>query len=140
MKTGTLIGKSDKFISSAVHASISGRVAKIESAPHPILGEYNAITIDGDEKDALDMSMKRIDNIDLSSLDNIRDAIKAAGIVGLGGAAFPAHVKFSPPKNKPIDSVILNGAECEPYLTCDHRLMIEKSLEIIEGLKVIINP
>ncbi len=63
--------------------------------------------------------------------------IKDAGIVGLGGAAFPTNVKLSPPKEKPIDTVILNGAECEPYLTADHRLMVEHPQEIVNGLKII---
>jgi electron transport complex protein RnfC len=71
------------------------------------------------------------------SAEELKEKIKAAGIVGLGGAAFPTVVKLSPPKEKSIDTVIINGAECEPYLTADYRLMIEKPAEIIEGLKIL---
>jgi electron transport complex protein RnfC len=69
--------------------------------------------------------------------DELKEKVKAAGIVGLGGAAFPTAVKLSPPKEKPTDTVIINGAECEPYLTADYRLMVEKPDEIIEGLKIL---
>jgi electron transport complex protein RnfC len=82
--------------------------------------------------------MKKRPDADSLSPDAAREIIKKSGIVGLGGAAFPTHVKLSPPEGKTIDSVILNGAECEPYLTCDHRLMLEKGAEIIEGLRVIV--
>jgi electron transport complex protein RnfC len=79
------------------------------------------------------------DNPDYVNLpaDKLKEKIKSAGIVGMGGAAFPTVVKLSPPKEKPIDIVIINGAECEPYLTADYRLMVEKPNEIIEGLKIL---
>jgi electron transport complex protein RnfC len=137
VKTGQLIGDSDKFISSPIHASISGKVTKIDKFPHPVLGNYKAISITGEGVDYLDPSIKKRGEISSFSIDLIRDTIKHAGIVGLGGAAFPTHVKLTPPENKTIDSIILNGVECEPYLTCDHRLMLEKTTEIIEGLKII---
>jgi electron transport complex protein RnfC len=66
------------------------------------------------------------------------ETIKRSGIVGMGGAAFPTHVKLSPPKEKNVDTVIVNGAECEPYLTCDHRMMVEKSVEILKGLEIVV--
>ena len=77
--------------------------------------------------------------VDISSLtaEEIRSKIREAGIVGLGGAAFPTHVKLSPPKDKPIEAVILNGCECEPYLTSDHCLMLKRADDCIYGLKVI---
>ncbi|MFH1752976.1 MAG: electron transport complex subunit RsxC [Candidatus Omnitrophota bacterium] len=137
VKTGQLIADSEKFISSAIHASISGKVTKIEKSPHPLLGSYIAIMIEGDGLDRYDHYIKKRRDIASFSDELIRDTIKQAGIVGLGGAAFPAHVKLTPPENKPIDSIILNGVECEPYLTCDHRLMLEKTMGIVEGLKVI---
>jgi len=137
VKTGQLIADSDKFITSPVHASISGKVTKIDKFPHPVLGSFRSIVIEGEGVDQLDASIKK--RKDISSFSNglIRDTIKHAGIVGLGGAAFPTHIKLTPPENKPIDSIILNGIECEPYLTCDHRLMLEKTSEIVKGLKVI---
>ncbi len=138
VKRGQVIATSDKFISSSIHSSISGTVKAIGINPHPILGNYNAITIESDGEDQLDKSVKARENIDDLSADQIRAIIKEAGIVGLGGAAFPTHVKLNPPKEKPIDAVILNGAECEPYLTCDHQLMLEKPDEILKGLQIIL--
>ncbi len=137
VKAGQPIGRSDKFISSPVHASISGTVTNIGKAPHPTLGSFDAITVETDGSNISTSPIKRIANIELASPDEIRGIIRDAGIVGLGGAAFPTHVKLSVPDGKAVDSVILNGAECEPYLTCDHRLMIEKTAEVIEGLKLI---
>lgn len=139
VKLGQLIGKSDKFISSPIHATISGKVIKVEKTSHTTLGEYDAILIEGDGSESFDDSLKARHDVNRLTKQEILDIIKQAGIVGMGGAAFPTHVKLSPPKDKPIDSVILNGAECEPYLTCDHRLMLEKSSEIVEGLKIITN-
>ena len=134
---GQTIGVSDKFISSPVHASLSGTVISIDKRPHPVLGRYDAVLIETDGLDTPAGSLKGIGNAGSMSDDEIRGVIKESGIVGLGGAAFPAHVKLTPPEEKSIDSVILNGAECEPYLTCDHRLMLENPGEIIEGLKII---
>ncbi|NQT07426.1 MAG: electron transport complex subunit RsxC, partial [Candidatus Omnitrophica bacterium] len=138
VKRGQLIGKSDKFISSAIHASISGTVAKIEKYSHPVLGSINAVIINSDGKDEPDPSIKDTEGVAKLSAEELRGIIRDAGIVGLGGAAFPAHVKLTPPAGKIIDSVILNGAECEPYLTCDHHLMLEKGAQIIEGVRIIL--
>ena len=139
--TGTLIGKSDAFVSSPVFSSITGKVMEVGKFPHPVLGRGLGILIQREDEDKIDPSIKPIGNpltMDSKTLVNI---IKEKGIAGMGGATFPTHVKLSP-KNE-IDTLIINGAECEPYLTCDDRLMIEKSKEIIEGVKIIqkiINP
>jgi len=136
VRVGTKIGEADGFISVPVHASISGKVVSISDHPHPLGKPMPAIEIEGDGKDEwIDLSGWK-DLIDASP-EEIRRAVREAGIVGLGGAAFPTHVKLSPPEGKSIDTVILNGAECEPYLTADHRLMLEHADEIVEGLKVI---
>ena len=137
VKAGQLIAKSDKFISSMIHASISGKVAKIDKFPHPLLGEFDAIMIEGDGIDDFDSLIKERPGASQLTSDELRNIIKNAGIVGMGGAAFPTHVKLTPPKGKKIDTVILNGAECEPYLTCDHRVMLENAHEVAEGLKII---
>ena len=136
VRVGTKIGEADGFISVPVHASISGKVVSISDHPHPLGKPMPAIEIEGDGKDEwIDLSGWK-DLIDASP-EEIRKAVREAGIVGLGGAAFPTHVKLSPPEGKSIDTVILNGAECEPYLTADHRLMLEHADEIVEGLRVI---
>ena len=138
VKVGQKIAESKAFVSAPIHASISGKVLGIAKAAHPILGECNAIIIESNGKIEWDGSVKQRENADNLSKDELKNIIKEAGIVGLGGAAFPTHVKLSPLPNKPIDTVILNGAECEPYLTCDHALMLEETEKIIKGFQIII--
>jgi len=138
VKTGSLIAQAKGFISSNLHSSISGKVIAIEDSPHPIIGVSRAIII---ESDGLDTKtyLNSVSTKDISALskEDIMTLIKEAGIVGLGGAAFPTLVKLSPPPAKKITSFIINGAECEPFLTCDHRLMLEKSKEIILGVQLV---
>ena len=136
---GTLIAKATGFISSQVHAAIGGKVTKISHSPTPTLARALSITIESQgaaEDQEFKAPAKRRD-IDLLSPKELIDIIRDAGIVGLGGAAFPTHVKLIPPPEKGIDSVIINGAECEPYLTCDHRLMLERPKDILKGLEII---
>ncbi len=138
VKTGSLIAQAKGFISSNLHSSISGKVIAIEESPHPVIGSSMAIIIESDGQDIkayLD-SVPAKDILALSK-EEVIILIKEAGIVGLGGAAFPLSVKLSPPPAKKIDSLIINGAECEPFLTCDHRLMLEKPKEIILGAQLI---
>jgi len=137
VKKGQMIGEPGGFVSSPVHSSISGKVIAIGNFPHPAGKDSPSIVIENDGKDEWFEGIK--ENPDYLSLgaDYLRKIVMEAGIVGLGGAAFPTHVKLSPPKEKRIDAVILNGAECEPYLTSDHRLMLERTKDILEGLKII---
>ncbi|MBU4560973.1 electron transport complex subunit RsxC, partial [bacterium] len=137
VRTGQKIGEAQGHISSNIHASISGKITSIENHPHPLGSPSLAITIESDERDEYHPSVKHNNDYFKLHPNEIREIVREAGIVGLGGAALPTHVKLSPPEDKWIDTVILNGCECEPYLTCDHRLMIEKTYEIIEGLKFI---
>ena len=137
VKVGQKIGDAKSFISAPVHASISGKVVEIAKKPHPVAGESLAVVIESSGKVEYDDSIRKRENVNDLSRKEIIDIIREAGIVGLGGAAFPTHVKLSPPPEKKIDTLILNGAECEPYLTCDHRLMIEETEKIIIGLKLI---
>jgi electron transport complex protein RnfC len=137
VKTGQKIGEAQGAISSCVHASISGKITSIEKYPHPLGPGGVAITIDSDGKDELHPSIKHNNNYFRLHPNEIRTIVRQAGIVGLGGAAFPTYVKLSPPKDRWIDSLILNGCECEPYLTCDHRLMVERTYEIIQGLQLM---
>lgn len=138
VKVGQKIAESKVFVSAPIHASISGNVLGIAKAKHPVLGEFNAIIIESDGKIEWDESVKKRENVEELSKDELKQIIKEAGIVGLGGAAFPTHVKLSPPPDKKIDTVILNGVECEPYLTCDHRIMIEQTEKIIKGFQIIV--
>lgn len=137
VKTGQRIGEAQGPISSTIHASLSGKVIDISAYPHPLGPPSLAIAIESDGKDEYHPDIKHNNEYFRLHPNEIKEIIREAGIVGLGGAAFPTHVKLSPPEDKWIDTVILNGCECEPYLTCDHRLMVEKTYEIIEGLKII---
>jgi len=137
VRAGEVIGRASAFISSPVHASISGKVAKIAYCQTPVSARVLAVTIESDEEGRDFEITERKDAVSLPG-EEILDIIKESGIVGLGGAAFPTHVKLSPPKGKSIDAVILNCAECEPYLTCDQRLIVENPQEVLKGLGVIV--
>ncbi len=135
VKTGTKIGEGKGFITSCIHSSVSGTVKDIVEYNHPVLGRTQAVVIDTaatEEKELIPGAGK--DYNDLSK-EEILAIIKEAGIVGLGGAAFPTNVKLSPPN--PVDTLIINGVECEPYLTCDFRLMMERSEDILKGILIL---
>ncbi|MDI6736210.1 MAG: electron transport complex subunit RsxC [bacterium] len=136
VKIGQVVGSSPTYVCANIHASISGKVVDIASMPHPTLGHCLCVVIES----ALEDKWVEVEHHrDWEHLTNekLRTIIKEAGIVGLGGATFPTHVKLSPPEDKPIDTVILNGAECEPYLTSDQRIMMERAKDIAQGLKII---
>ncbi len=137
VQVGDIIGDSEAFVSSPVHTSIAGVVKKIEPRPHPGGMRVQSIIIDRNEADQ--SIPPRGENKDAGSLspDEIRAAVKRAGLVGLGGAGFPSHIKLNPPKGKTIDTVIINAAECEPFLTSDHRMMLEHPEDVIYGTKLI---
>ena len=137
VKTGQLIGESDGFISLPVHSSLSGKVLDIKPWPHPLGHPVLSVIVESDGRDEWIRDLTRREDYFRLAPEELREIVKSAGIAGLGGAAFPTHVKLTPPENCEIDTVILNGCECEPYLTCDHRLMIEYPREILEGLKII---
>jgi len=136
--TGQCIGEAKGFVSAPVHASVTGVVTAVEPRVNPVTGSRaTAVVIerDGDDEWAEGTNVPRAsDGLDSEAL---RKRIFEAGIVGMGGATFPTHVKLSPPSQYSIDTVILNGAECEPFLTCDHRLMVEEPEKLIEGLRLI---
>jgi electron transport complex protein RnfC len=136
VKTGTKIGESEGFISASIHASVSGKVVDIKQCPHPVLGSAACCIIESDEKDEWAEGAKKSYDYEDFSKEEILNAIKDGGIVGLGGAAFPTHVKLSPPSDKKIDYLLINGCECEPRLTADHRLMLEYPVGIIEGARL----
>jgi len=139
VKVGTLIAEAGGFISANIHSSVSGKVVKVE--PVNDAGGYKKpaviIKVDGDEwEPSIDTSDELVTDIRLSR-EEIVDKIKEAGIVGLGGAAFPTNVKYMIPDGKTADTLIINGVECEPYLTADHRIMLENAEEIIVGTEVL---
>ncbi len=135
VKTGQIIAEADGFISSVIHSPITGKVKKIDEFNHPsgVRSTMIHITKTGDDDwDLIDIP-KDWKN---SKKEELIEIVKKAGIVGLGGAAFPTQVKLSPPKDKVIDSFILNGVECEPYLTADHRMMLEYTDKVLLGMAI----
>ncbi len=139
VKVGQVIGEPAGFISAYVHSSVSGTVKSVgpykDLAGNPMT--HVEIDVDGDEwAEGIDLSETLITDI---PEDNkaVLEKIKLNGVVGLGGATFPAHVKLCPPPGKVAECLILNGAECEPYLTSDNRIMIERSREIVIGAAIM---
>ena len=136
VKKGQMIGQAGGFVSANVHSSVSGKVIGIQMHEVPG-GVGQCIVIENDFKEELDESVKPKGDLDSLAPKEIIKIIQDAGIVGMGGATFPTHVKLSPPPDANIDVVILNGAECEPYLTADHRLMVEMPEQIVFGIRAV---
>jgi electron transport complex protein RnfC len=136
VKKGQVIGNAKGFVSVPVHSSTSGEVTAVEPRPHASGRNLPAVVIRPDGEDAWAEGIAGADPETLSP-DAIRERIRAAGIVGMGGATFPTHVKLTPPENKPIHTLVINGVECEPYLTADHRLMLEETERILDGIAIL---
>lgn len=137
VKTGQLVGEASGFISANIHSSVSGVVKKTVQLVNVVTSKpMDAVVIESDGKDSWYL-MKKISTWEKKSNKELIERIKDAGIVGLGGATFPTNVKLSPPPGKTIDTIILNGCECEPYITSDHRMMLEYGDEIIKGLQIM---
>ena len=135
VKVGQKIGEASAFISANIHASVSGTVTAIEERPHATRGKCLSVVIASDGKNELHESVKPGETLEELTPDEIVSIVKEAGIVGMGGAGFPTSVKLKP--SKPIETVLLNGCECEPLLTADHRLLLEYADEVIYGLQAI---
>ena len=135
VKVGQKIGEAAGFISAPVHASVSGTVIAIEDRPHATRGTCQAVVIKNDHKGTLDESVKPNKPLEELTPDEIIEIVKNAGIVGMGGAGFPTYVKLKP--GKPIEAVLLNGCECEPYLTADHHLLLNFADDIVFGLQAM---
>lgn len=135
---GQLIAEADGMISANLHASLAGKVRNI-SKVRDMRGYWkDAIIIDVNTEAAVaDFSVRTESEVVALSAEEIVEEVRRAGIVGLGGAAFPTAVKLTPPPDTPVDTLILNGAECEPYLTCDDRLMCEHAMEILRGADLL---
>lgn len=139
VKVGTLIGKSVGFVSAQIHSSVSGTVLKIDKAMDASGYKRDAVFINVEEdiwEEQIDRSEQLITDSSLSSTEILKK-IADAGIVGMGGATFPTHVKLTPPPGMKAEVLIINGVECEPYLTSDHQLMMEKSDEILVGITLV---
>ncbi len=133
VKKGQVIAEARGFVSVPVHAPTSGTIKSIDVYPHPVGTDMPAAVIEPDGNDTWEDGCNIERNVESLNAEDIKNYIFEGGLVGMGGATFPTHVKLSPPENKKIDLLIINGAECEPYLTADHRLMLERPKEILEG-------
>lgn len=139
VKTGQMIAAGKGFVSANIHSPVSGKVNKIDFAPDSTGYKQTAVFIDveGDEwLDTIDRSKEIIREIKLSPEEIVKKCFES-GIVGLGGATFPSHVKLTVPSGKKCEVLIINGVECEPYLTSDHRLMLERGEEILTGATIL---
>ena len=133
---GQKIGEPSAFISAPVHSSISGKVIAVEDRPHANRGMCLSVVVESDGKNTLHESVKPHGDLESLSAEEIVSIVREAGIVGMGGAGFPTAVKLTP--KTPVDTILLNGCECEPYLTADHKLLLNYADEVIFGLKAIL--
>ena len=139
VKVGQVIAQSEGFVSANIHSSVSGMVSKVDVAIDASGYKRLAISIrvkDDEWEEDIDRTPDLISEIK-DTPEQIREKILKAGIVGLGGATFPSHVKLSVPKGKKVEVLLINGVECEPYLTADHRLMLESGPQVMVGIKIL---
>ncbi len=134
VKVGQVLGNTDKFVSAPVHSSVSGIVTDVSPRLYAGGVYITSVEIKTDGKQELDEGIKPPK---YSSSEEFIGAIRKSGLVGLGGAGFPAHIKLSPPQGKKIDTLIINAAECEPFITSDYREIIENSWNVLNGINIV---
>ena len=136
VEVGQKIGAAEAFVSAPVHSSVAGTVREISEVANFTGARVKSVIIACDPEQPEFARQPGKDPASLSA-DEIREIARAAGLVGMGGAAFPTHVKLTPPKDKPVDTVIINACECEPFLTCDHRQMLERTDDLLAGARLL---
>lgn len=134
VKIGQKIGESEEFFSAPVHASVSGTVKAIEPRTVPTGGQDTCIVIEADDGPQ-EFEMKQVRDPEKVTVEEYRECVREGGVAGMGGAGLPTHVQTSP--RQPVDTLLLNGAECEPFLTCDHRLMVERAADLVKGAEFL---
>ena len=135
---GQIIGKAQGHVSANIHAPVSGEVRKIENRTHHPTGKpVQAVIIKNDREETWAQGFNEPQDFDAMDAEQMVDRVRECGVVGMGGATFPAHVKLTPPPGTPVEDVIINGAECEPALTCDERVMVEQTDEIVDALRIM---
>lgn len=133
---GQVVGHANGFVSVPVHASTSGLVTAVEPRPHPCGAELPAVILQPDGEDTWAEEYQK-QTFHVLSIEAMLERIREAGVVGMGGAAFPTHVKLDPPQGKVIDTVIVNAVECEPWLTADRRVLLEQTEKVLTGLEIL---
>ena len=139
VEAGQKIGDSDAFVSAPVHSPVKGKVKGISLASHAVLGRSMAVVVDVDAEGNPPKEPPELEediDVEKCSAEQICNAVREAGIVGMGGAGFPTRVKIEPNPRLPKDTMIINGCECEPCITCDYRLMLERPKQIVAGIKL----
>jgi len=133
---GQVIGNANGFVSVPVHAPTSGIVTAVEPRPHPCGARVPAVVLqpDGEDRWGEEYHMQ---SFHVLTVEAMLDRVREAGVVGMGGAAFPTHVKLDPPADKRIDTIIVNAAECEPWLTADRRILLEHTEKVLTGLELL---
>jgi len=137
VERGDMVGEADGFVSSPIHASAAGIVEAVDLWPHPNGSYQNAVRIKVEPYSAQVPRPRIIPDWKGLTPEELVEQVRRAGVVGLGGAAFPTHVKLRPPKDVAIDTIVINGAECEPYLTTDHRTMVEYPQRVHLGVRIM---
>jgi electron transport complex protein RnfC len=137
VEKGQMVARSDAFVSAPIHAPTSGEIVDVTVHPHPTLGSGTAIVLEPDGEDTWADGLPAEHDWTRMDVDEIRGRVRDGGLVGLGGASFPTHVKLTPPRDTRIETVLINGAECEPYLTSDDAVMRARSEDVITGLEII---
>lgn len=137
VRIGEKIGDSEAFVTAPVHASVSGKVVAIEQRLGAVGTQLLSAIISSDGRRELAPEIQPPPPLSEISVADLRQHIRQAGLVGMGGAMFPTHVKVSPPEGKSFDVLIINGAECEPFLTCDHRVMLEMTEHLLLGIRAL---
>jgi Na+-translocating ferredoxin:NAD+ oxidoreductase subunit C len=137
VKKGQVIGQAGGFVSAPIHASVSGEIKAVEPRPGAMGIDVLSVVIENDGHYEV-LETRGVSEWQKADPETLKNIVAEAGIVGMGGATFPTHVKLSPPEDKPIQHVILNGAECEPYLTADHRIMVEHANDVVKGLQIVL--
>ncbi len=133
---GECIADSPAPVSAPIHATVSGKVAAIEALPHPDGTRKLSVVIENDGEDTLHPSIRPRGSVESLTADELLQIVRQAGLVGLGGAAFPTHTKILSGRGR-IDTLILNACECEPYITSDHRILLETPEEVVGGLRIL---
>jgi len=137
VKKGQVIADHENGRTPPIHATTSGKVVDIGTQPHPLFGQAQSIVLEPDGQDEWQEGLLTDRKWEELSAEELIKIVFRAGIVGMGGAAFPTHMKLAPPKDKMIDTLIINGAECEPYLTSDYRTMLEQPDLVITGCRIV---
>ena len=138
VKVGQMIGEPVGYVSAAIHASVSGTVVDVMPCIVANGTQVNAVVIDNDHTDTW-VDLTPVQNPENITAQELSDLCRKLGIVGMGGATFPTAVKLAVPADKKVDTLLINGAECEPYLSADHRLMVEKAEGIVAGIRLVKN-